>query len=120
MPSRRSPDRTRPAPEIVVVTTTVASEADADRIARQVVAERLAACAQVQGPIRSTFRWKGEVDQSSEWYCHLKTTRRRVAALAARIAELHSYDVPEILALQVVAGHTPYLDWVEQEVRSEE
>lgn len=116
MPSRRTPDRARPAPRVLVVSTTVASKALADRIARQMVTERLAACAQVQGPIRSTFHWQGRIEQATEWYCHLKTTSRQVDVLAARIAELHPYEVPEIIAVPVVAGHTPYLSWIKREV----
>jgi periplasmic divalent cation tolerance protein len=103
--------------EIVVVTTSCPDEALASRLAEAAVAERLAACAQVQGPIRSTFRWQGAVDHATEWYCHLKTSRDRYPALEARIHELHPYEVPEIVAVPVVAGSPAYLRWVEESVR---
>ena len=87
--------------------------------AEAAVAERLAACAQIQGPLKSTFHWRGGVDHSTEWYCHLKTTRKRLPALEALIRALHPYAVPEIIAVDIVAGHEPYLSWIEATVRGE-
>jgi periplasmic divalent cation tolerance protein len=108
-----------PPPPFLVVTTTTPSAADASRIAETVVAERLAACAQVQGPIRSTFRWQGQVDQATEWYVHCKTTSSRVPELLSRLQTLHPYDVPEIIVTPIVDGHLPYLQWVEDSVSRE-
>lgn len=102
--------------DLVIVTTTCPDEALAIRIADLAVTERLAACAQVQGPIRSAFRWQGVVDHATEWYCHLKTTRERYPALELRIRELHPYEVPEIVAVPVVAGSPAYLGWVAESV----
>ncbi|HEU5169651.1 MAG TPA: divalent-cation tolerance protein CutA [Gemmatimonadales bacterium] len=99
------------------VTTTVDTRETAERIATALVEERLAACAQVAGPIASTYRWRGAVEHATEWHCHLKTTRARVPALEARVRELHPYDVPEIIALPIVAGHPAYLAWIEDSVR---
>jgi periplasmic divalent cation tolerance protein len=98
------------------VTTTADSAALAERIADTLVSERLAACAQVVGPIRSTYRWRGQVERADEWYCHLKTTADRWDAVLARIHALHSYETPEIIAVPIVAGAAPYLAWVAQEV----
>jgi periplasmic divalent cation tolerance protein len=109
-----------PSGTLLIVTTTLPSEAEAERVARIVVEERLAACAQRQGPVRSTYRWQGKVEEATEWYVHCKTTADRAGALLARIRELHPYEVPEIIATPVVAGHAPYLKWVEEQVRSEE
>ncbi len=103
--------------ECCQVTTTVDSREAADRIARALVADRLAACAQVIGPIRSTYWWQGRVEQADEWYCHLKTTRSRLPELALRLRALHPYDVPELIALPIVAGLPAYLDWIEDSVR---
>lgn len=103
--------------DVVIVTTTWPTEADAARAAETVVAERLAACAQVTGPIRSVFRWEGKVDRATEWYCHLKTTAERYPALEARLRALHPYEVPEIVAVPVVAGRAGYLAWVREQVR---
>ena len=99
------------------VTTTVATRADAERIGAVLVAERLAACVQVAGPIASTYRWRGAVEQATEWYCHCKTTRARYPALEARVRELHPYDTPEIIALPIVAALPAYLAWIEESVR---
>ena len=78
--------------------------------------ERWAACAQVQGPIESTYRWEGQVERAAEWYCHLKTTREAVPGLRARLLELHPYDTPEIIALPIVDGDPGYLRWIEASV----
>ena len=108
-----------PPPPVLIVTTTIPSEADASRIAETVVTERLAACAQIQGPIRSTFRWQGRVDQATEWYVHCKTTSSRVPELLSRLQTLHPYDVPEIIVTPIIDGHLPYLQWVEDSVSRE-
>jgi periplasmic divalent cation tolerance protein len=83
---------------------TAASQAEAERLAEDAVARRLAACAQVQGPIASTYWWEGRIEHAAEWYCHLKTTRARAAAIAARVRELHSSRNPEIIAVPIVEG----------------
>lgn len=98
--------------DVWVVTTTWPSEADAAGAAQALVTEGLAACAQVQGPLASTFHWGGKVDHATEWFCHLKTTAERYPALESRIRALHSYEVPEIVALPVAAGNPAYLAWV--------
>ena len=99
------------------VTTTVATQADAERIAAALVEERLAACVQVAGPIISTYRWQGAVERVTEWHCHCKTTRARYPALEARLRELHPYETPEIIALPIGAGSPAYLAWIEEGVR---
>src|SRR5918998_2653375 len=96
--------------------TTTDVRADAERLARDLVEERLAACAQVLGPISSTYRWRGATERATEWYCHLKTTAARLPALQARITELHPYEVPEIIALPILDGNAEYLRWIEQTV----
>jgi periplasmic divalent cation tolerance protein len=97
------------------VSTTCPSRELADRLAAILVEERLAACAQVEGPISSTFHWEGRIDTATEWRCQFKTTRSRLPALTARIEALHSYAVPEILAFPIVGGSPAYLDWIENE-----
>lgn len=98
------------------VTTTLPDSDAADRLARILVRERLAACAQIAGPISSIYRWQGTVEQASECYCHLKTTAERLPALRARIRELHPYEVPEIIAVPIVDGDASYLRWIEESV----
>jgi periplasmic divalent cation tolerance protein len=101
------------------VTTTLPDQASAERLAGVAVEERLAACAQVLGPVSSTYHWQGTVERATEWYCHLKTTAARLPALEARIGELHPYDVPEITALPISDGNADYLRWIEQTVARE-
>jgi periplasmic divalent cation tolerance protein len=104
--------------DFVQVTTTFPDQGTAQRVASCTVEERLAACAQVTGPFSSTYRWKGEVEQEQEWYCHFKTTVDRLPALQARIREMHPYEVPEIIALSILWGDQQYLDWIQKEVGS--
>jgi periplasmic divalent cation tolerance protein len=104
--------------DCVQVTVTAASKEEAERLAEDVVERRLAACAQVQGPIASTYRWEGRIEHAVEWYCHLKTTRARVAALELRVRELHSYRNPEIIALPIVTGSAEDLRWIASETTS--
>lgn len=97
------------------VTTAVAEEAAAAEMADRIVAERLAACAQVVGPVRSSYHWEGEVRVALEWLVVAKTTDARLAELTARIQALHSYDVPEIVTFAIAAGNPEYLRWIRDE-----
>jgi periplasmic divalent cation tolerance protein len=90
--------------------------ASAERLAAVLVQERLVACAQVLGPVSSTYRWQGSIERSAECYCHLKTTVARLPVLEARIRELHPYEVPEIIALPIIGGNSDYLRWIEEAV----
>jgi periplasmic divalent cation tolerance protein len=101
--------------DIVEVRTSVASRDDADRLARDVVAARLAACAQVTGPMTSQYHWKGTLERAEEWQCHLKTTRTRWPDVERFLRENHPYELPEIVMLPL-AGSEAYLDWVRDEV----
>lgn len=98
--------------EYLQVTTTAGSEEEAERIGAALVERRLAACVQVVGLIASHYRWQGAVERSSEWMCVAKTSAARYAELEAAIRELHSYEEPEILATQIVAGSPGYLEWI--------
>jgi len=100
------------APEFVVVLVTAADAEEGARLGRTLVEERLAACANVVGPIRSIYRWQGAVEEADEHLVLLKARGADVAALEARVRALHSYDVPEVLALPVTAGSAPYLAWL--------
>lgn len=98
------------------VTTTFPDREAAQRIGARLVEERLAACAQVVGPVSSVYRWREEVETAAEWYCHLKTTAARIPLLISRIRALHPYDTPEIIALPVTEGDPAYLEWIEESV----
>jgi periplasmic divalent cation tolerance protein len=103
---------------MVVLTTTPNAEV-AELIGRTVVAERLAACANVLAGVTSIFRWKGAVERESETLMILKTTASDVEALRERVVELHPYEVPEVIALPVDSGNAPYLEWVLSSVGAE-
>jgi periplasmic divalent cation tolerance protein len=96
-----------------VVLVTCANSAEAKRIARFVVEERLAACVNVlPGAVRSIYRWKRKVESAREKLLIIKTSRKRLAKLQAAVMRLHSYDVPEFIVLPIVAGSRAYLAWL--------
>ena len=97
------------------VLTTTDSREEADRLGRLAVDARLAACAQVAGPVTSTYRWKGAVETATEWQVWMKTTGSQVGALIDLIRSNHSYDVPEIIASPITAGNPAYLEWIAEE-----
>ncbi|TDC64777.1 divalent-cation tolerance protein CutA [Actinomadura sp. GC306] len=99
----------------VQVTTTTDSRAEAAELAKAAVAERFAACAQLVGPIASTYWWEGEIESAEEWMVLFKTSVDRFEELATLITEVHSYDTPEIIATPVVAGSMDYLTWITEQ-----
>jgi periplasmic divalent cation tolerance protein len=99
--------------EYLEVVTTTESRDDAERIARSLVENRLAACVQIRGPIQSTYRWKGEVVTAEEWQCVAKTRRDLYPRVERAIAEMHPYEVPEILAVEIAEISRPYAEWLE-------
>jgi periplasmic divalent cation tolerance protein len=99
----------------VQVTTTTDSRQEAARLAKSAVLERLAACAQLIGPIASTYWWEGEIESAEEWMVVFKTTADRFEELAELITENHSYDTPEVIATPVVAGSGDYLAWMSEQ-----
>jgi periplasmic divalent cation tolerance protein len=94
------------------VLTTTGSEEEAERISAALVERRLAACAQVIGPVSSRYRWQGKLEHEREWLCLAKTAASRYDELEAAIRELHSYEEPEIVATPIVAGSAGYLGWL--------
>jgi periplasmic divalent cation tolerance protein len=102
---------------ILQVQTTTDSRAEAVELARAAVEARLAACAQVSGPVASTYWWEDGLERAEEWLLTLKLPASGYPALADFIARRHSYDEPEIVALPIVAGSEPYLSWIEEETR---
>ena len=87
---------------LIVVLTTCATEADAERIARQLIDSRLAACVSVVPQVRSFYRWKGQVETAGEWLLLIKTSREHFGTLRVEMEKLHPYELPELLALPVV------------------
>jgi len=100
------------AGEFVVVLVTAGSTEEAARVGRALVEERLAACANVIGPIRSIYRWQGAIEDAAEHLLLVKARAGDLDALEARVRALHSYDVPEVLALPIRGGSAAYLAWL--------
>ena len=98
--------------QAIVVVTTVGTEDEANRLAREIVVRRHAACVNIVPVLRSVYRWKGKVCEDSEYLLIIKSAAEEYPAIEAAIRELHSYELPEILALPVVGGSQDYLDWV--------
>jgi periplasmic divalent cation tolerance protein len=100
----------------VVVLCTCSGMVEARKLAHALVDERLAACVNVIPGIESVYRWEGQIEQANEILLVIKTTAERLATLESSLAELHSYDTPEILALPVIAGSKKYLSWLDEQV----
>lgn len=100
----------------VVVLVTCSSAEEAGKIATAIVEQRLAACANIVSGIRSIYRWEGKVQDDQETLVIIKTTRERFAAVRDAIQKLHSYSVPEIIALPIVEGSEKYLNWIQDSV----
>jgi len=101
-----------------LVLVTCANTSEAQRIARAVVEERLAACVNIlPGALTSIYRWKGKVESARECLLLIKTSRKRLAKLQAAVSRRHSYDVPEFIALPVAAGSRAYLAWMEASLK---
>ncbi len=101
----------------IVVLITTSNMDEAAKIGRALVDEGLAACANIVEGVRSIYRWKGEVCDDRECLMVVKTTVANFDAMEKRVRELHSYEVPEVIALPIVKGSKPYLDWVEENSR---
>ena len=99
-------------PEAIVVLCTVPLDFDAERLARELVERSLAACVQIGPGVTSVYRWQGATEKSEERLLIIKSRRELFGAIEAAIKSRHPYEVPEIVALEVSAGHPPYLDWL--------
>jgi periplasmic divalent cation tolerance protein len=101
--------------EYVVVLVTASSEKEAETIAEDLVGSRMVACANLIFGIRSIYRWKGEVQKENEVLLVMKGRSDGFSRIEKRVRELHSYDVPEVIALPVLKGSPPYLEWLGEE-----
>jgi periplasmic divalent cation tolerance protein len=99
----------------IIVTTTSENRDQLNVIAAKLLEARLAACCQVIGPHTSIYRWKERIETAAEWMCLIKTRRELFEPVANLIESLHSYEVPEIIATEVVAGNDSYLKWLFEE-----
>lgn len=100
--------------ESVVVLITTGSQEEAGRIAQTLVAESLAACVNIIPGVTSIYRWEGQVQRDQEWLLVAKSSRSLLVALVRRVQALHSYMMPEIIALPIVGGSEAYLRWLDE------
>jgi periplasmic divalent cation tolerance protein len=105
--------------EARIVLTTLADEQQAEKFAAALVDRRLAACVNIVGPIRSIYRWKGNIEREKEVLLIIKTTSEQASRLEAAFKELHPYDLPERVELSVEGGSEAYLAWIAGEVQAE-
>jgi periplasmic divalent cation tolerance protein len=105
----------KPTDNYRLVLVTCANPMQAKLIARSVVEKRLAACVNIlRSPVESHYRWNGKVEKARELLLLIKTTARKIGGLEREVKRLHSYDVPEFMALPIVAGSKAYLDWLDE------
>ena len=104
--------------DFIQVTTAVDDAEAAESIASALVSQRLAACVQIVGPVKSTYWWDNDVQVNEEWLCIAKSRLDLFEELSAVLQQVHPYDVPELLATPVVAGGKAYLDWLQGELKS--
>jgi periplasmic divalent cation tolerance protein len=100
-----------------IVLSTAGSEDEARRIAQHLVEHRLAACVNIVPQIESVYRWQGKMESSREWLLLIKTSSERFSAVRDAIHELHSYDLPECIVVNIENGSAEYLQWLESSVR---
>ncbi len=101
----------------IILLSTCGNAEEAERLARALVEARLAACVNVLGGVRSFYRWKGAVEDASECLLVIKTSRALFDEVRAALEKAHSYELPEVLALPVVAGSPNYLGWLDGELK---
>jgi periplasmic divalent cation tolerance protein len=98
----------------ILVLVTCGSEEEALKIAKALVEEHLGACVNLVSPIRSVYRWEGEVWDEKEWLLIIKTQKQRFEELERKVKALHSYSVPEIISLPITEGSSAYLNWIKE------
>jgi periplasmic divalent cation tolerance protein len=105
------------AEEYIQVFTTTETKGDAEKIAKALVERRLAACAQIFGPLSSTYWWKGKLENAEEWGCFIKSTHVLYHELENELRQMHPYENPEIIVMPIVGGSKTYLEWIRGETK---
>ncbi|MDR2017549.1 MAG: divalent-cation tolerance protein CutA [Syntrophobacterales bacterium] len=103
--------------EVIQITTTADNKETVERIGMSLVEKKLAACIQILGPIKSVYRWKGNVENAEEWLCLIKSKTSLYKEIETDILRLHPYELPEITVTDVIGGLAGYIRWVEDETR---
>jgi periplasmic divalent cation tolerance protein len=101
----------------IVIFITCSNKQEAGKISEQLVKNKLVACVNIVGAVESVFWWRGKVDQANEVLLIAKSKRTKLARIARLVKSIHSYEVPEIIALPIIGGYRPYLDWIDESVR---
>jgi periplasmic divalent cation tolerance protein len=102
--------------EFIVIFVTAGSTVEAERLSRTLVEERLAACVNRIKSVQSVYRWQGSVEESEEELLVIKSRKELFASVEKRVCELHSYSVPEVIALPIIKGSQAYLDWLDEQL----
>jgi periplasmic divalent cation tolerance protein len=100
----------------IQISTTTETKEQAQKIARYLVEQKLAACVQISGPSESTYHWKGKVENAQEWLCLIKIREDYFGKVEATIKKMHSYETPEIIAVPILKGSKEYLNWLDDEL----
>lgn len=103
--------------EYIQVFTTTERREDAEKIAKALVEKRLAGCTQILGPVLSVYWWKDKIETTQEWLCFIKSKKELYEELEKAIKEIHPYEIPEIVAMPIVAGSKDYLKWLSDELK---
>ena len=101
----------------IIILITAKDKKEADKIAKKLIKSKLAACVNIVGGIKSLFWWQGKVDQAKELLLIVKSRKEKFAKIAKLVKAIHSYAVPEIIAIPVVCGFQPYLNWINDSIR---
>ena len=105
--------------EYILIMVTASSREEAEKIATTLLERKLIACANILGPVSSRFWWQGKIDSAEEYMIFMKTKRELFDQVADNVKQLHSYEVPEIIALPIVEGAKPYLEWINSNLTGE-
>ena len=96
----------------IQIVTTISARSGAEKIAKSLISNKLAACVQIAGPVKSIYRWKGRIETAKEWVCIIKTKSCLYEKVEAAIKKIHPYEVPEIIAMHIAAANKDYLKWI--------
>ncbi len=105
--------------DYTLIMVTASSREEAEKIATTLLERKLIACANILGPVSSRFWWQGKIDSAEEYMIFMKTKRELFDQVADNVKQLHSYEVPEIIALPIVEGAKPYLEWINSSLAGE-
>jgi periplasmic divalent cation tolerance protein len=106
--------------EYLQVFISVKTKENAKKIGKALLNKRLAGCVQIIGPIISQYWWKGKIELSEEWLCLIKSRRTLYEELEQTVKQMHTYEVPEVIALPIIDGNTDYLEWLRKELKKKE